>query len=145
MQINERELTDENKRLLEENQRLKSALEQKKVYETLFHASPDIIIQVDSNFKVIELNLPNRPVTRSEELRGSDLFDITPPTLHSKMKTALEKVFSKGETVRYESEGEILGKYSYFLNYLTPLKDEQGITYSAYFVSKRGTTKRYTH
>jgi len=141
MPHNEQELIEENKKLLEEVQRLRHALNDN-IYETLFHASPDVIIQVDPSFKIIVLHIPDVPRDRLDALQGTDLFSLTPLAVHEQMRLALEKVFQQGETVHYESEAEALGKYRHYLNYLTPLKNEQGITYSAYFISREITAQK---
>jgi signal transduction histidine kinase len=141
MQHNEQELREENKKLLEEVQRLKRVLNEN-IYETLFHVSPDIIIQVDPSYKIIILHIPEIPRQRLDALQGTDLFSVTPLVVHDQMRNALEKVFQEGKTVHYESESEALGKYRHYLNYLTPLKDEQGQTYSAYFISREITEQK---
>lgn len=138
MQQNEQALIKENKKLLEEVQRLRQALNDN-IYEKLFHISPDIIIQVDPSYKIIIIHIPEIPRERLEALHGTDLFSITPIVVHGQMRKALEKVFHEGKTVHYESEAEALGKYRHYLNYLTPLKNEQGVTYSAYFISREIT------
>ncbi len=141
MQHNEQRLIEENQKLLAEIQRLQRALDEN-IYETLFHASPDIIIQVDPSYKIIVLHIPEIPRERLEALKGTDLFSVTPLAVHGQMRSALEKVFKHGDTVHYESEAEALGEYRHYLNYLTPLKDEQGNTYSAYFISREITAQK---
>ncbi|HSZ72142.1 MAG TPA: PAS domain-containing protein [Cytophagaceae bacterium] len=141
MSHSEKDLIEENKKLSEEITRLKLALKEN-IYEKLFDASPDVIIQVDPSYKMIVLHVPEIPRKRLDELRGTDLFSVTPEVLHTKMRNALEKVFTLGETIHYESEAESLGKYRYYLNYLTPLKNEQGKTTSAYFISREITEQK---
>ncbi len=141
MQQNEQKLEEENKKLLAEVHRLKRALNEN-IYEKLFHVSPDIIIQVDPSYKIIIIHLPEIPRERLEALHGTDLFSVTPLVVHDQMRAALEKVFHEGQTVHYESEAESLGKYRHYLNYLTPLKDENGVTYSAYFISREITEQK---
>lgn len=141
MQQNEQALIEENKKLLEEVQRLRRALDDN-VYEKLFHVSPDIIIQVDPSYKIIIIHIPEIPRDRLEALHGTDIFSVTPLVVHGQMRNALEKVFQEGKTVHYESEAEALGKYRYYLNYLTPLKDEHGVTTSAYFISREITEQK---
>jgi signal transduction histidine kinase len=141
MQHNEK-LIEENKKLLEEIDRLKRALKERNIYENLFHVSPDIIIQVDPSYKIIVIHIPEFSRERLDALHGVDLISVTPPTVHNQMRQALDKVFKQGETVHYESEAEALGKYRHYLNYLTPLKDEKGVTNSAYFISREITEQR---
>ena len=141
MQKNEQELIEENKKLLEEVQRLRRVLNEN-IYEKLFHVSPDIIIQVDPSYKIILIHVPDTPYERLLALQGTDLFSVAPLSVHDKMRNALEKVFQEGKTVHYESEAEVLGKYRFYLNYLTPLKDEHGVTYSAYFISREITEQK---
>ena len=141
MQQNGQDLIEENRKLLEEVQRLKRALNEN-LYEKLFHVSPDIIIQVDPSYKIIVIHIPEIPRERLDALHGVDLFSVTPQVVHDQMRNALENVFQEGKTVHYESEAESLGKYRHYLNYLTPLKDEHGITYSAYFISREITEQK---
>ncbi|MDB5273128.1 MAG: arcB [Chitinophagaceae bacterium] len=141
MPHSDKDLIEENKKLLEEIQRLKNALKEN-IYETLFHASPDIIIQVDPSYKIIVIHIPEYTRKRLDELQGVDLFSIVPAVLHEKMHKALEKVFTKGETTSYETEAQALGKHRHYLNFLQPLKDEQGKTYSAYFISREITEQK---
>lgn len=141
MQDNERALIEENKKLLEEINRLKRGLKEN-IYENLFHVSPDIIIQVDPSYKIIVIHVPDFTRERLDALHGTDLLSVTPLVVHNQMRKALEKVFKNGETVNYESEAESLGKYRHYLNYVTPLKDENGSTTSAYFISREITEQK---
>ncbi|MBC7488446.1 MAG: PAS domain-containing protein [Cytophagaceae bacterium] len=141
MQHNEQELIEENKKLREEITRLNRALKEN-IYENLFHVSPDIIIQVDPSYKIIVIHIPEIPRERLTALHGENLFSVAPLVVHDQMRQALEKVFKQGETIHYESEAEVLGKYRHYLNYLTPIKNEMGVTSSAYFISREITEQK---
>ena len=138
---NEQKLIEENRKLLEEINRLKRALNEN-IYENLFHVSPDIIIQVDPSYKITVIHIPDYTREQLDALHGKDLFSVTPTNVHDQMRRALENVFGQGKTVTYESQADAFGKYRHYLNYLTPLKDENGVTYSAYFISREVTEQR---
>lgn len=141
MNVNQDDLYEENQRLREENISLKKAFESN-TYKLLFESSPDIIVQVDKNHNILILHLPNHPIERLEAIRGRNIFEVTPLHAHVLMKNALDKVFSTGEVVNYESEGESLGTYRYFDNHLSAIKNEQGEIFSAYFVSRDITKQK---
>ncbi len=134
-------LEEENRKLKEEIANLQKELRNNQ-YKVLFEATPDIIIQVDDQFKILVCHIPGHPRERLETLNGQDIFMVTPQELRTNMLQALEKVFSSGETIRYESQGEVLGQYRYFQNYLAPIKDDTGAIHSAYFISRDVTSQK---
>lgn len=134
-------LEDENRRLKEEIALLKKELNQNP-YKVLFDATPDIIIQLDRQHKIIVCHIPGHPKEILNALKGMDIFQVTPEELRSNMLIALEKVFTSGETVNYESQGHVLGEYRYYLNYIAPIKDEQGQIHSAHFISRETTSQK---
>ena len=141
MDLSKEELYKEIAALKEEVHSLKRSL-QSDTYKLLFESSPDIIVQVDREYKIVILHLPNYPIDKLDALKGTDIFSVSPEFVHDKMKNALSKVFSTGEIVMYESEGEVLGSYKYFSNHLSAIRNEQGEIYSAYFVSRDITVQK---
>ncbi|MBC7451753.1 MAG: PAS domain-containing sensor histidine kinase [Cytophagales bacterium] len=141
MDENQEELYQENLKLKEEIASLKHSLEFN-TYKLLFESSPDIIIQVDINYKIMVLHIPNYTNERLDALKGMDMFSVTPESVHDQMRDALIKVFATGEVVTYESEAEALGSYRYFANHLSAIKNERGQIDSAYFVSREITERK---
>ena len=141
MDLSKEELYKEIALLKDEITSLKYSL-QSNTYKLLFESSPDIIVQVDTQYKMVIVHLPNYPIDKLDALRGIDIFSVTPEAVHDKMRNALEKVFSTGEIVTYESDGEVLGSYKYFSNHLSAIRNEQGEIHSAYFVSRDITNQK---
>lgn len=127
------ELKKEIEQLKAENKRLRS-VGATDIYKILFDASPDIIIQVDVNCKILKIHLPDLSEDRLADLIGKDIFEITPAEHHFKMERALNKVFTTEEPVHYETEGMILGSYKYMMNYVSLLKTADGSPPTAYFL-----------
>ncbi|HVD98471.1 MAG TPA: PAS domain-containing sensor histidine kinase [Cytophagaceae bacterium] len=134
-------LEEENRKLREEILLLKQELKENK-YKVLFEASPDVIVQLDREYRMMVCHIPGYPLDKLGGLKGKDIFTVTSEELREKMREALEKVFSSGETVRYESEGRVMNVYRYFHNYVAPIKDETGFIESAYFISRDVTTQK---
>jgi signal transduction histidine kinase len=130
------------KQLLAENEALKAELlvlkarEEKNDYKRFFHHFPDIVVVVNIHYLFEYLHIPNIPTSITDTMIGKDAYSNTPAPMRAKMMEAFEKVFKNKEIVIYESEGESLGAYKYFSNYLTPILDEQGTVTHAYMVSK---------
>lgn len=111
-------------------------------YKVIFDASPDIIIQLDSQYRILVIHMPDIEKSRLEALKGRNLFEVTPHYAHKKMADALNVVFSKKESVKYYSEGETLGSYRYYENYLSPIKGENNEIDSVYFISREITAQK---
>lgn len=131
----------ENAFLKAEVERLKTQI-QTNAYKTIFDSSPDIIIQLDNAYKILIIHIPNIPLERLDALVGINIFDVTPLYAHEKMLHALEEVFQQGKVVTYESEGDTLGSYRYYENYLSPIKDEHDHILSTYFISREITSQK---
>ena len=134
-------IRSENEFLKVEVERLKIQI-QTNAYKVIFDSSPDIIIQLDNSYKILIIHIPNIPLERLDLLVGKNIFDVTPVFTHAKMMHALEDVFQQGKVVTYESEGEALGAYRYFENYLSPIKDAEDNILSTYFISREITTQK---
>lgn len=137
------ELTSEVERLRQELSDLKKR-EEENIYKIFFDKSPDIIIMVDPEYRYQYIHIPNIPRERLDALIGQDLIMTSPEKFRPKMLEALEKVFNDKETITYESEGESLGKYTVYLNYLSPVLDKDNHVKAAYFVSRDITLQRKT-
>jgi PAS domain S-box-containing protein len=135
------ELEKENFRLKEEIESLKNQLNQN-TYKILFEATPDIVIQVDKLFNVLICHIPGYSSLQLETIKGKNVFSVTPEELREKMDDALKKVLSQGTVEVYESQGNVLGKYRYYSNYLAPIRDEMGNIDSAYFISREITQQK---
>ena len=131
-----------------ENEFLKAEVERLKIqiqtdaYKIIFDSSPDIIIQLDTSYRILIIHIPQIPVERLDLLVGKNIFDITPLFAHAPMMNALEEVFQQGKVVTYESAGEALGAYRYYENYLSPIKDENEHILSTYFISRDITSQK---
>jgi PAS domain S-box-containing protein len=116
--------------------------EDENIYKTFIASSPDIIIWVDENYRYKFIHIPNIPSDRLQRLIGQDMLASTPEAFHDKMISALEKVFRDKETVVYESEAFSMGSYKYYLNYLTPIFNNNQQVNGAYFVSRDITIQK---
>lgn len=131
-----------------ENERLKKEIEHlnnqvhSNAYKVMFESSPDIIIQLNSFNKILIIHIPDISINRLEALQGRDIFEVTPLYAHKKMENALKEVFQEGKTIQYYSEGETLGAYRYYDNYVSPIKDETGNVMSVYFRSREVTVQK---
>jgi PAS domain S-box-containing protein len=131
-----------------ENEFLKAEVERLKIqiqtnsYKIIFDSSPDIIIQLDASYRILLIHIPDIPAERLVLLVGKNIFDITPVFAHTKMMHALEEVFQQGKVVKYESEGEALGAYRHYENYLSPIKDADDHIISTYFISREITSQK---
>jgi len=134
-------IKSENEFLKTEVERLKIQI-QTNAYKVIFDSSPDIIIQLDNSYKILIIHIPNIPSHRLDLLVGRNIFDVTPLFAHVKMIHALEEVFQQGKVITYESEGEALGAYRYYENYLSPIKDENDHILSTYFISREVTSQK---
>jgi PAS domain S-box-containing protein len=141
MNVNQEDLHKEILKLKEENAYLRNSM-QVNTAKLLFESSPDIIVQVDAQYKIIVVHLPDYPIEQLDALKGSHIFEITPASVRNKTAAALEKVFSTGDVVIYESEGEENGVYKYFANRVSAIKNEHGEIDSAYFVSREITAQK---
>lgn len=135
------ELEKEIERLRAENKRLRKESGQG-IYKKLFDASPDIIIQVDADFRILKLHLPDYSEHMVENLIGKDVFEVVESEHHYKMERALNKVFTTGEKVHYETEGVLEGTYKYLMNYVSPLSYVEGRVTSAYFLTRDITMQK---
>ena len=134
-------IKSENEFLKAEVERLKTQI-QADAYKIIFDSSPDIIIQLDNSYKILIIHIPHVPLERLDLLVEKNIFDVTPLFTHAKMMHALEEVFQQGKVVTYESEGEALGAYRYYENYLSPIKDADDHILSTYFISREITTQK---
>lgn len=136
------EMSNREIQLQSEIERLRAELdvykfrEKENLYKTFVINSPDIIILVDREYKYEFIHIPGVPQEKLDGLIGKDLVSSTPEKLRPKMIESVEKVFNQKETVVYESDAESMGKYRYYLNYLSPILDSKGEVRSAYFVSR---------
>lgn len=141
MDVNTEELHKEIERLKKEIALLQKPA-QLNSYKHFLGSSPDIIMQVDAQYKVIVAHLPDYPVERLDSFRGVNIFDITPVSVHKNMREALESVFATGEVAVYESDGEVRGAHRYYINHVSAIKNEQGKTEYAYFVCRETTIQK---
>ena len=135
------ELKKKIERLRAENKRLRHN-EASDIYKILFDVSPDIIIQVDADFRIIKIHLPDFSEAQVEDLIGKDIFDVTSQEHHFKMERALNKVFTTGEKVHYETEGMVIGSYRYLMNYVSLLPHKEDEAPSAYFLIREITMQK---
>jgi PAS domain S-box-containing protein len=141
-------MEDELEKYKRENADLKKEIERLKnssasnTYKVIFEASPDILIQLNADYKIIVIHIPNIEEERVNTVVGKDIFDVTPEYTHVKMKNALTSVFRDGEVVKYFSEGETMGSYRYYDNYLSPIKDAEGNITTVYFRSRDITAQK---
>ena len=131
----------ENARLKAEVDLLKAQL-QANPYKVVFESSPDIIIQLDTSNRILIIHIPDISFDRLSAVVGRDIFEVTPLYAHEKMANALQSVFNEGQAVKYYSEGETLGAYRYYDNYLSPIKNETGEIVSVYFRSREITAQK---
>ncbi|MFN8416519.1 MAG: ATP-binding protein [Cytophagaceae bacterium] len=131
----------ENQRLQDEVKKLKAEAASN-TYKVLFEASPDIIIRLNAEYKIMVIHIPGIEKPRLEALVGRDIFEVTPLYAHELMANALDAVCNKKETVVYYSEGETLGAYRYYENYLSPIKDDDNNITSVYFISREITAQK---
>ncbi|MGN6648153.1 MAG: PAS domain-containing sensor histidine kinase [Cytophaga sp.] len=115
------------------------------IYKLLLESLPDTIMQVDAQHRIVLIHLPNCPVEQMNALKGLDVFAVTPRSVHAKLKDALEKIFSTGESLVYESEGYITNSYRYYINHVSAIKNERGETDFAYFVCREITVQKVAH
>lgn len=141
MNSNTDDLHKEIARLKEELASLKKN-NQLSSYKLLLECSPDIILQVDADYKVVLAHLPDYPVERLDALRGTNIFNVTPPEMAVKLREVLEAVFTNGETVVYETEGEVRDVHRYYLNHVSAIKNEYGEISYAYFVCRETTIQK---
>jgi signal transduction histidine kinase len=131
-----------------ENKKLKAQIldllqkEEENIYKTFFNESPDIVIMVDSSYRYQQIHIPDVPRKNLDALIGRDLISTTPEKLRTEMLQALIKVFENKQTVVYESEGDSMGSYKYYLNYLAPIFDKEKNVKSAYIVSRDITLQK---
>jgi signal transduction histidine kinase len=118
--------------------------EEENIYKIFFDKSPDIIIMVDPKYKYQYIHIPHVPRERLDMLIGQDLIMTTPEKFRPKMLESLKKVFEEKQTITYESDGESMGKYTVYLNYLSPVLDKEHNVKSAYFVSRDITLQKKT-
>ena len=111
-------------------------------YKVIFDASPDILIQLNAAYKIIVIHIPNIEQAKLDALIGQDIFDLTPVYAHEKMAAALTAIFKDGEVIKYFSEGDTMGAYRYYDNYLAPIKDAHGNITSVYFRSREITAQK---
>ncbi len=134
------ELEKEIEQLKAENKRLSRV--ETDIYKMLFDASPDIIIQVDTDCRILKIHLPDYSEDQLVDLIGKDIFEVAPPEHHFKIERALNKVFTTGEPVHYETEGMVLGSYKYLMNYVSLLPASDGRAPSAYFLIREITMQK---
>lgn len=139
--MTQQELEEENKKLREELLVLKKELTHNQ-YKVLFEASPDMILQIDLQNKILVCHIPGYTFEKMEALRGKDLVELAPEEFRPALLQTLDKVYTTGETVQYETEGVVSGKYSYYQNYISPIKDDTGKIYSIYIVTRDITAQR---
>lgn len=143
-----KKMSSELENIKRENELLKAEVEQLKLqiesdaYKIIFDSSPDIIIQLDISYKILIIHIPGISAERLNALIGKNIFDVTPLYAHTKMIHALEEVFQQGKVIKYESDGETLGAYRYYENYLSPIKDSDDNIVSAYFISREVTAQK---
>jgi PAS domain S-box-containing protein len=133
-------LRSENDFLKAEIARLKNQIETD-AYKVIFDSSQDIIIQLDRANIIQIMHIPTISKERLDALIGKNIFDVSDLHVQEKMKAALKEVFNGG-IVNYESEGDTLGEYRYFKNYVAPIYNEAKQIASAYFISRDVTTEK---
>ncbi len=137
---------DLSKQLQEENEKLKNDIKLLQIseerYKRLFDASPDIIIEVNTDLSVIICHVPSVPKETLAKIAGSNIFDVTPVVFHDQMRNALNRILSTGQKTEYESQGEAMGAYRHYNNYLSPILNDKGILQSIYFISRETTQQK---
>jgi PAS domain S-box-containing protein len=111
-------------------------------YKLLLECSPDIILQVDADYNIIVAHLPGQPVETLDSYRGVNILQLTPASMNEKLVDVLKKVFATGETIVYETEGDVRGAFRYYLNHVSAIKNENGNIVSAYFVCRETTVQK---
>jgi len=141
MDSNTEDLHKEIARLKEEIASLKKN-KQLSSYKLLLECSPDIILQVDAEYNIVLAHLPDYPVERLDALRGTNIFQVAPPDMSTKLLKVLESVFATGETMVYETEGLINGVLRFYLNHVSAIKSEHGEINYVYFVCRETTIQQ---
>ena len=141
MSFENEDLYNEIKKLKEEVNLLKNE-NQLSLYKLLLECSPDIILQVDADCNVVVAHIQGHSIDMLDSFRGKNVFEIVTPALFGKLKEVLGIVFRTGETVVYESEGEISGSYRYHLNHVSAIKNNSGEISYAYFVCREITNQK---
>ena len=134
-------LLQEIERLKFENNRLSQQIE-KDTYKAFFDAYPDIVFKINTNYIVSFIHLPYRTPDYIESITNKHMFDLTPPSFQPAMKSALDEGFHTGKPVVYTCEGDFLGEYRYYENYLSPIKDNIGNITEMFFYSRDVTVQK---
>lgn len=135
------ELKKEILELKAENAELKRN-SQLSAYKIFLETSPDIILQVDAFYNIVAVNIPGLPAEKLKSYLGEYVFNIEHIPVALKMHEMLETVFKTGESYVYETEGESIGDYKYYLNQVSAIKNEQGKVEFAYFICREITQQR---
>lgn len=138
MDLNTEELHKEIARLKEEIVRLQKPA-QLSAYKFFLESSPDIILQIDADYTIVVAHIPEYPVEKLDSLRGTHIFNVTPASMVEKLKEVLGEVFSTGETMVYETDGEVRGQRRYYLNHVSALRNMRGEIDHASFVCRETT------
>lgn len=141
MDSNTEDLLKEIARLKEEVAQLKKDT-QLTAYKLFLESSPDIILQVDTDYKVVVAHVPDSPVERLDSFKGVNIFELTPAGMADTLKNVLEKVFTTGETMVYETDGEVRGAHRYYLNHVSAVRNAIGEIEYAYFVCRETTIQK---
>lgn len=141
MDSNTENLHAEIARLKEEIALLKKNT-QLSAYKLFLESSSDIILQIDTDYNVVVAHLPGQAAEKLDSYRGVNVFDLTPVTMAPTLQSVLKNVFSTGETMVYETDGEISGVHRYFLNHVSSVKNAHGEIEFAYFVCRETTIQK---
>jgi PAS domain S-box-containing protein len=106
------------------------------VYKDFFDACPDIIFKLNLNAEINFAHVPHRPEEYIASISGKKIFDVAPKEFHEKLRSGIVKIIQTGESFVYESEGRFLGKYKYYENFLSPMKNQMGNVIAIFFYSK---------
>lgn len=134
-------LLQEIERLKSENNRLSDIVENN-IYKIFFDAYPDIVFKIDPNYLISYVHIPHQTSDFIRSVTNKNIFKIVPDVFHDTLKHNIETSFQTGEPVRFFSEGEYAEEYRYYENYLAPIKDRNGDTYSMFFYSRNITVQK---
>ncbi len=111
-------------------------------YKLLLECSPDIILQVDADYNIVVVHSPGQLVETLDSNRGVNILQLTPASMNAKLVEVLKKVFETGETIVYETNGEVSGAVRYYLNHVSAIKNEDGEVTFAYFVCRETSIQK---
>ncbi|GMV80476.1 MAG: histidine kinase [Planctomycetota bacterium] len=77
------------------------------LYRSVLETAPDYILTVDRDGKILFINRTATAQT-VEQIVGTSCYDHVPDEARATVRDALERVFTKGEIVEYDTQGPVL-------------------------------------